>query len=328
MHRPLPRLASLVARPRNYRELIHSQYCYYPTVATYINNVYVLVEAIALAMVLCEILVAYGAVGINSFLQTNNPDFYVGRGNSIFNLSYLDYAVGFNSAQYSGWAYMSWSLVRFVGIARRQRQRWIRKIKRLDDEGTEIIENKIQEALLDNRNEDVYSVKKKKDEGKTKRRESSDNGKSDDNDGGNEGGKGIASSIRRRLTMKTNNKTRGNDNKASGISEGVDAESPKSDRPLSSSRTSMHINFSMDSATGPSTNTTSNRPTPVHQQIALPKPPPNSSARAKVRRRGGSPEQASPLPSRTHTFALGPHHITSHSHRIPPRSLPPSLITS
>ena len=292
------------SRPPNYRELINSQYCYYPSCATYINNYYVAVEAFALCMILCEILVSYGVVDINAFLKTNNSNFQVGKSNNIFNLSYLDYAVGFEAEQYLGWAYMSWSLVRFVGIARRQRQRWIRKIQRLDPEGVEIVDAKIEEALLresslhgqDHQQSDgeVYSVNKAV-EGKAIR-QGSDSKNS--NDGGNVNGSGFTSSIRRRLTKKRDNK-----------SGDRDLESPPSSgesRHNTSSRTNLRINLSMDSATGLSTNNTTNRQTPVHQQIALPKPPPSSSAKSK-----NKAAKASPVPYNLLT-AL----IVHNSHRM------------
>ena len=130
------------SRPKIYPKLITSQYCYYPYVATYMNNIYILVETFALIMVFLEILVAYGVVNLDNFITFNPyteiPTFVVNRESNIFNIALLDYTVGFNNEQFVGWAYISWSMIRFVGIARRQRQRWIRKIMRLDDEGREV----------------------------------------------------------------------------------------------------------------------------------------------------------------------------------------------
>ena len=84
-------LMECFSRPRIYRSLIKSQYAYYPMTATFINNIYIVLEAAALAMVFCEILVSYGNMNINRFMPTDNPDFGLGYSNNIFNVGFLDY---------------------------------------------------------------------------------------------------------------------------------------------------------------------------------------------------------------------------------------------
>jgi len=126
--------------------------------------------------------------------------------------------------------------------------------------------------------EEYYSVENKKDnEGGIKRRNSNNS------TGSNSSGDGFMSSLRRRTTRKANNiTTNGSDLALSEDNDGCNKRG---------SKTALHINFSMESVTDPSPVTGSQRQTPIHQQIALPKPPPLAPAKlskkpSKVRGRG------------------------------------------
>ncbi|GMH54614.1 hypothetical protein TrLO_g9339 [Triparma laevis f. longispina] len=139
-------------RPSNYSALISGRYRYFPHVATYMNNIYAVVEAFALLFSLFEILVAYNAMNLGRFVPVWNDNPYdlnveADVELNIANLSYLGYLVSeVSSDQIIGWAYLGWSYLRSVGIMRRLRVRWVREIEAQDSHGRKAVEKQIDAA--------------------------------------------------------------------------------------------------------------------------------------------------------------------------------------
>ena len=99
-----------------------------PIAAERANGVYIIVESLALLLLLFEILVGYAAMSISSFF----PTAFLSQTNTfnIFSTSLLDLVAANTASQAIGWAYQAWSLLLAVGIVRRERQRFVRRLER------------------------------------------------------------------------------------------------------------------------------------------------------------------------------------------------------
>ena len=219
----------------------------------------------------------------------NRASFYLSLSFSLsLSLSSPPPRVGLDGQQFVGWAYLSWSILRVVGIIRRYRQRCVRKIQRVDPNGTANIEARIAESLEDEKQDDESSpLREDILEPKTKKRKPFRRPSSSSNNSSNEGVVGDANVVRQRFNGKSPD------------------EPPR--RTRKGSKTALHINFSMESATksspGHATPSVASRGTSSLQRRHTP-PMINQTKAYQARTQSSKKEKSSPVPNNLLTALL------------------------